>query len=76
MFGYGWNTSVLSELLDEVTTYWRIDLDRIHVTGFSMGGYGTWALAMHNPERFASLTPMAGGGDLAQAGSIAHVSHW
>ena len=37
------------------------DLDRLHLTGLSMGGYGTWHLALENPGRFASLVPVCGG---------------
>lgn len=75
-FGYGWNASILSALLDEIVEQYRIDLDKIHVTGFSMGGYGTWDLAMQSPNRFATLMPICGGGDTIRASSIAHIPHW
>ena len=74
--GYGWNVSILSALLDEIVDRYRIDLNRIHVTGFSMGGYGTWDLAMHSPYRFATLMPICGGGDTIRASQVAHVPHW
>jgi len=75
-WGYGWNASILSALLDEIVSRYRVDLDRIHVTGFSMGGYGTWDLALHTPNRFASLMPVCGGGDHLRASQISHVPHW
>ena len=34
---------------------------RIHMTGFSMGGDGTWKMALNNPETFASIVPVCGG---------------
>ena len=37
--GYGWNASILSALLDEIVERYRVDVEAIHVTGFSMGGY-------------------------------------
>lgn len=74
--GYGWNASILSALLDEIVDRYRVDLDRLHITGFSMGGYGTWDLAMHSPNRFATLMPICGGGDTARASLIAHIPHW
>ena len=37
------------------------DLDRLYLTGMSMGGYGTWHLALENPGRFAALVPICGG---------------
>ena len=39
-----------------------IDETRVHLTGYSMGGYGTWALATLYPNWFASAMPICGGG--------------
>ena len=39
-----------------------VDKTRIYLTGNSMGGYGTWALAMSHPELFAAIVPICGGG--------------
>ncbi|KAH7048507.1 Alpha/Beta hydrolase protein [Macrophomina phaseolina] len=74
--GYGWNPAILTSLLDEVLPHFRVDLSRIHLTGFSMGGGGTWSLALHTPNRFATLTPVCGYGDAARAGLIAHIPQW
>lgn len=41
-----------------------------------MGGYGTWDLGMHTPERFATLTPICGGGDRLRASLIKDVPQW
>lgn len=35
-----------------------IDVDRIYLTGFSMGGRGTYAIGLKNPDRFAAIAPM------------------
>jgi predicted peptidase len=37
------------------------DPRRVYLTGFSMGGYGTWLIAARHPNRFAALVPIAGG---------------
>lgn len=37
------------------------DPARVHLTGISMGGYGTWELALQSPQRFAALVPVCGG---------------
>ncbi len=37
------------------------DPDRVYLTGISMGGYGTWELALQQPARFAALVPVCGG---------------
>jgi predicted peptidase len=37
------------------------DNGRVYLTGLSMGGYGTWAIAVARPGRFAALAPVCGG---------------
>ena len=38
-----------------------IDEDRVYLTGYSMGGAGTWHVGTHHPELFAALAPIFGG---------------
>lgn len=59
-----WNLHVesLDLLLDELEAQYRVDKRRIYLTGLSMGGYGSWHLAAHNPTRFAAVVPICGGG--------------
>ena len=45
-----WNTDVLSALIDEIESNYRVDKNRIYVTGLSMGGNGTWTLALAEPQ--------------------------
>lgn len=52
----------LLALLDEITETYPVDMDRIYLTGLSMGGYGSWALGLSAPERFAAIAPICGGG--------------
>ena len=59
--GERWQTDTLLALLDEIEENYRVDPDRVYVTGLSMGGYGTWALAAAAPERFAAIAPVCGG---------------
>jgi len=54
-------THVLSALLEKIESRYSVDSKRIYVTGLSMGGYGTWALAYRYPQRFAAIVPIAGG---------------
>lgn len=37
------------------------DPRRTYLTGLSMGGYGTWHLALAHPEKFAAIVPVCGG---------------
>src|SRR3546814_2681895 len=46
--------------LDAATAEFNGDRDRTYLTGMSMGGYGTWELALAQPERFAALVPVCG----------------
>ncbi len=59
----GWQMETLNTLLDDVIQKYAVDQDRVYLTGLSMGGFGTWALATANPERFAAIAPICGGGD-------------
>jgi predicted peptidase len=58
-----WSDDALLGLLDEVIKKHRVDKSRVYLTGLSMGGYGTWSLGLRNPERFAAIAPICGGGD-------------
>ncbi|MCH2111379.1 MAG: GDSL-type esterase/lipase family protein, partial [Planctomycetes bacterium] len=53
--------------LQEVVMEYPIDLERIILTGLSMGGFGTWDLAMRYPYWFSAAVPICGGGDEANA---------
>lgn len=55
-----WNIEILNSLLDDVIKDYSVDEDRIYLTGYSMGGYGTWDWVFKNPERFAAISPIAG----------------
>jgi predicted peptidase len=63
----GWDVETLNALLDDVLAKHSTDTDRVYLTGLSMGGYGTWAWATANPERFAAIAPICGGGQARQA---------
>jgi len=71
-----WETRTLAHLLDEVSVKYRIDPDRVYVTGLSMGGFGSWSLALLLPDRFAAVVPICGGGDPADAARLAHLPIW
>lgn len=74
--GRGWNPAALNALLDDLTAHYRVDKDRVYLTGLSMGGFGTWALAAAHPERFAAIAPVCGGGDPKQAQRLKDIPTW
>ncbi len=54
------NEVAVNALLDTVLDDYAIDEEKIAVTGFSMGGAGTWHFAQNYPERFSAAIPIAG----------------
>ncbi|WP_019554787.1 carboxylesterase family protein [Propionispira raffinosivorans] len=52
-------SDILIALLDDVLKKYRIDQNRVYLTGVSLGGRGAWTLASHYPEYFAALAPLA-----------------
>jgi predicted peptidase len=74
--GRGWRPEALNALLDEVCEKYRVDPDRIYVTGLSMGGFGTWSLAASRPGRFAALAPICGGGNPRDASALKDIPVW
>jgi predicted peptidase len=66
----------LGRLLEAVTDRYRVDDDRICLTGLSMGGYGAWSLAARHPRRFAAVVPVCGAGDPRDAGNLTAVPIW
>jgi poly(3-hydroxybutyrate) depolymerase len=50
------------EAMDYVTSHWNIDLDRIHLSGVSMGGGGSYSIPSRHPDRFASVRAVSGYG--------------
>lgn len=59
---WGCYTESLLAFLDEICAKLPIDSTRIYLTGLSMGGTGTFMLAMAAPERFAAIAPVCGSG--------------
>jgi predicted peptidase len=66
----------LKELLDDIEARYKVDKERIYLTGLSMGGFGTWSLACAYPERFAAIVPICGGGEPSEASKIKDMPVW
>lgn len=74
--GRGWNPETLNGLLDEIIRTYRVDADRVYLTGLSMGGFGSWELAAAHPEKFAAVAPICGGGNPQDASKLAKLPIW
>jgi len=68
--------ALLVALLDHITKGFKIDSERIYLTGLSMGGYGSWRLAAEYPDRFAAVVPICGGGSPQDASKLKSLPIW
>lgn len=50
------------EFIEQLIKEYKVDEDRVYLTGLSMGGYGTWFTSMARPDLFAAIAPVCGGG--------------
>lgn len=63
-------------LVDEIITNYPVDSDRLYLTGFSMGGKGTWDFSSKSPERFSAIVPIAGWIEPEKAVLLKNVPIW
>lgn len=47
---------------DNCIEHYNIDKEKVFLCGLSMGGYGTWHMAMAYPNMFRAIAPCCGGG--------------
>ena len=71
-----WPPRIVKKVLDSVETMLRIDRDRIYLTGFSMGGFGTWQTAAAFPGTFAAIAPICGLSDLPDVPRLTGIPIW
>ena len=68
--------ALLLKLLEHVIASYRVDTDRVYLTGLSLGGFGSWRLAADHPGRFAAVVPICGKGDPNDAEKLKDVPIW
>lgn len=72
----GFQPEVLNGMLNDLKTKYRVDADRVYLTGLSMGGYGTWDFAEKHPEQFAAIAPICSGGPVEKIWKLRHTPVW
>ena len=72
----GWQIEVLKGMLDDLRKKYRVDNDRLYLTGLSMGGFGTWNFSEKYPGEFAAIAPVCGGGDADKVWQLRHTPVW
>jgi len=60
-FWFGDPAEQAVKALDQTVAEFNGDPQRIYLTGFSLGGYGSWYLAAKYSKKFAAVVPAAGG---------------
>ena len=64
------------EIVKELLKKLPVDPDRIYLTGYSMGGYGTFQLLSQEPRMWAAAVPVAGGGNPGAVRDYRKVPIW
>lgn len=75
----GWNKAVadqLMALIADLASKLPIDMKRLYLTGSSMGGFGSFSLAVKYPQVFAAVVPLCGGSDVKNAAVLKAVPIW
>jgi predicted peptidase len=75
----GWGGMTGANVLKTVKDLMRnlpIDPDRVYLTGYSMGGFGTFAMLNDEPRMFAAGIPVSGGADVTIARNLRRIPLW
>lgn len=75
-FYEGLGAVTVLELIDYMIRNYPVDPQKVHVTGYSMGGHGTWNMAARFPDRFASAAPLYGYADGLPLQNLEQVPLW
>lgn len=71
-----WPASHINEVLDYVLANWRIEGERIYVTGLSFGANATWNFAAEYPHKVAAIVPISGRADFTKACLVKNIPAW
>ena len=64
-------------VLEDVKKRYAVDVERVYVTGHSMGGTGATDLALHHPGLFAAVVPLAAARSIRWvAANAEHTPFW
>jgi predicted peptidase len=69
-------TKQVNALVKKLAKNLPVDEDRIYISGFSMGGYGTWEALSKGSKIYAAGLPISGGADPSIARSIKKIPIW
>lgn len=61
----GVQISILHSFVEWAKRNYPVDINRVYMTGLSMGGWATWEYVRVHPTNLAAVAPMAAGGDIS-----------
>lgn len=71
-----WNVQKLDETLAQIEKQFDFDRNRVYLTGLSRGGLGVWNWAMHSPNKFAAIAPIAGWSNVGDVCQLTQTPVW
>ena len=71
-----WYTDAMVALIENVEQRYRVDPDRIYLTGVSLGAYTAWSMASIMPQRFAAIVPVSGWGYPDEVPNMRDLNVW
>lgn len=72
----GWDVRTLGALMDECVAKYKIDSNKLYITGLSMGGNGVWKFLAIHPGKAAAAIPICGWGDPNAAAKMKETPIW
>ena len=64
------------QMLQKTLSEESVDTSRILLTGLSMGGFGSFDLAIRQPQLFAAVAPICGAADPKRVGELKGIPIW
>ncbi len=71
-----WDETAIMALLDAIEKQYRVDPNRVYLSGLSRGAYSAWRLAVQYPDRFAALIVISGEAPMNYASWIGDLPIW
>ena len=71
-----WDNTILMALLNDIISKYKVNENRIYLTGLSSGGSATWSLAIEYPEKFAAIVPISASGEPEDVCALKDVPVW
>ncbi|WP_051068827.1 PKD domain-containing protein [Cesiribacter andamanensis] len=73
----GWSNSTVNEFIEFAKKKYRINPDKVYMTGLSLGGIATFSFAANYPHQLAAIVPISGRGSASEVSKYsASVKLW